>query len=411
MYLPRHAEKTVKKISTMFGAVLVSGPRQVGKSTMIEQVLSELPTIVRRVTFDDQLLLLSALEQPDTFLKDHPPPLFIDEVQRAPKLFYHIKQILDKDKKKGQFYLSGSQQFDLMEGVSESLSGRIGLINLLPLSLREQAKIAYDAPFIPNNRYFEERGHIAKPVDYGLLWKTIQRGSLPEMVVEEDFDWQLYYGSYVATYIDRDVKKLAQVADEMKFTRFMTVVASYNGQLLNVASLARDIGVSQPTAERWLSILVSSNIIYLLEPYHNNLISRAIKTPKLYFLDTGLAAYLTRWTSPEALREGAMGGAFFESFVISEILKSYYNAGVMKPPLYFYRDKEGIEIDLLIEDSGTIHPLEIKKHADPSKKDIAAFTILDSIPTIKRGPGGVICTYDSLVTLVGEDRVIPVSYL
>ena len=410
MYLPRHAEKIVKKISTMFGAVLVSGPRQVGKSTMIEKVLSEFAS-VRRVTFDDQLLLLSALEQPDTFLKDNSPPLFIDEVQRAPKLFYHIKQVLDKDKKKGQFYLSGSQQFDLMEGVSESLSGRIGLVNLLPLSLREQNMISYDAPFLPTNRYFEERGKVVKSVDYEFLWKTIQRGSLPEMVVEEHFDWQLYYGSYVGTYIDRDVKKLAQVADEMKFTRFMTVVASYNGQLLNVASLARDVGVSQPTAERWLSILVSSNIVYLLEPYYNNLINRAIKTPKLYFLDTGLAAYLTRWTNPESLRDGAMGGAFFESFVISEILKSYYNAGVMKPPLYFYRDKEGIEIDLLIEDSGTIHPLEIKKHADPSKKDITTFKILDSIPRIKRGSGGVICTYESLVTLEGEDRVIPVSYL
>lgn len=407
MYLPRHAEKIVKKISAMFGAVLVSGPRQVGKSTMIEQVLSELPTIVRRVTFDDQLLLLSALEQPDTFLKNHPPPLFIDEVQRAPKLFYHIKQVLDKDKKKGQFYLSGSQKFNLMEGVSESLSGRIGLVNLLPLSLREQNMISYDAPFLPINRYFEERGKEIKPVDYEILWKTIQRGSLPEMVVEEHIDWQHFYGSYVRTYIDRDVK----IADEMKFTHFMMAAAGHTGQLLNVASLARDVGVSQPTAERWLSILVSSNIVYLLEPYHNNLISRAIKTPKLYFLDTGLAAYLTRWTNPEALREGAMGGAFFESFVICEILKSYYNAGVLKPPLYFYRDKEGNEIDLLIEDSGTIHPLMIKKHSDPLKKDIATFNILDSIPTIKRDPGGVICTYESLVTLENEDRVIPVSYM
>jgi len=406
MYLPRHAEKIVKKISAMFGAVLVSGPRQVGKSKMIEQVLSELSS-VRRVTFDDQLSLLSALEQSDTFLKDHPPPLFIDEVQRAPKLFYHIKQILDKDKKKGQFYLSSSQQFDLMEGVSESLSGRIGLVNLLPLSLREQNMISYDAPFLPNNRYFEERGKEIKPVDYEVLWKTIQRGSLPKMVVEEDFDWQYYYGSYVRTYIDRDVK----IADEMKFTRFMMAAAGHTGQLLNMAAMARDVGVSQPTAERWLSILVSSNIIYLLEPYHNNLISRAIKTPKLYFLDTGLAAYLTRWTNPEALRAGAMGGAFFESFVISEILKSYYNAGIMKPPLYFYRDREGNEIDLLIEDSGTIHPLEIKKHANPSKKDITTFKILDSIPTIKRGSGGVICVYESLVALEGKDRVIPVSYL
>ena len=285
------------------------------------------------------------------------------------------------------------------------------LVNMLPLSLREQAFISYDSPFLPNNSYFSKRREVVKPLEYEFLWKTIQRGSLPEMVTKEHFDWHAYYGKYLSTYISRDVKRVANLADEMKFTRFMMIAARHNGQLLNLTSLARDIGVSQPTAERWLSILVSSHIVYLLEPYSHPITTRTIKTPKLYFLDTGLAAYLTRWTNPEALRDGAMGGAFFESFVISEILKSYYNAGVMKPPLYFYRDKDGTEIDLLIEDSGTLYPLEIKKHADPSKKDIANFKVLDSLPSIKRGPGGVICTYESLVTLEGEDRVIPVSYL
>src|SRR5690554_5400859 len=319
MYIPRHAEKVVRKTSAMFGATLVSGPRQVGKSTMLEKILADLPP-TKRVTFDDQLLLLSALEQPDTFLKDNPPPLFIDEVQRAPNVFYHIKQILDKDKKKGQYYLSGVR---VMEDASELLPGRIGLVNLLSLSLREQALISYDVPFLPNHQYFKEREKSIKPVESQFLWETIQRGSLPEMVTKEHFDWHAYYGKYLSTYISRDVKRVANLADEMKFTRFMMMAARHNGHLLNLTSLARDVGVSQPTAERWLSILVSSNIVYLLEPYHNNLINRAIKTPKLYFLDTGLAAYLTRWTNPEALRDGAMGGAFFESFVISEILKSY----------------------------------------------------------------------------------------
>lgn len=178
-----------------------------------------------------------------------------------------------------------------------------------------------------------------------------------------------------------------------------------------LASLARDVGISQPTAERWLSILVASNMVYLLKPYSNNIVRRAVKTPKLYFLDTGLAAYLTKWTTPEVLKNGAMAGAFFESFVVSEIIKSYYNKGVLEPSLYFYRDKDMNEIDLLIEEDRTLYPLEIKKHADPQKRDIAAFELLGQIPQVKRGPGGVICLYDSLITLKGNDRVIPVGYL
>jgi len=191
----------------------------------------------------------------------------------------------------------------------------------------------------------------------------------------------------------------------------MTVTASYTGQLLNVASLARDVGISAPTAERWLSILVTSNIIYLLRPYSNNITKRTVKTPKLYFLDTGLAAYLTRWNTADVLKNGAMAGAFFETFILSEIIKSYYNNGVLDLPIYFYRDKEMNEIDFLIESNGIIYPLEIKKHADPNKRDISAFALLDKIPNIERGSGGVICMYDTLISLKDQDKVIPVKYL
>lgn len=213
------------------------------------------------------------------------------------------------------------------------------------------------------------------------------------------------------TYIDRDVRELSEIGDTVKFTRFMVAAAASTGQLLNLSSLARDVGISQPTAERWLSILVASNVVYLLQPYSTNITKRAVKTPKLYFLDTGLAAYLTRWNTPEVLKSGAMAGAFFESFVISEIIKSYYNKGILEPPLYFYRDKDMNEIDLLIEESGTLYPIEMKKHADPVKKDTDAFALLDKIPGIRRGAGGVICLYDKPVTLRGDDRVIPVNYL
>ncbi len=191
----------------------------------------------------------------------------------------------------------------------------------------------------------------------------------------------------------------------------MTVIAGRTGQLLNLASVSRDVGISGPTTERWLSILVASNLVYLLQPYSNNVIKRAIKMPKIYFLDTGLAAYLTRWNTAEVLQTGAMAGAFFETFVISEIIKSYYNAGVLDLPLYFYRDRDAKGIDLLIVSDGTLYPIEIKKHADPNKNDVSSFSVIDNIQGVKRGPGGVVCMYDKLIALKGDDKVIPVKYL
>jgi len=411
MYIQRHAEHTVERLAAMFGAVLVTGSRQVGKTTMVQQVAAK-RSDMSSVSLDDPILLESARSQGGTFLKDNPPPLFIDEIQRAPHLFMNIKLLLDRDEnKKGQFFLSGPQQFKMMKEVSESLAGRLGLIHLLGLSLREMNHIAFSEPFLPVDTFYSDRKQELAESSSNETWETIQRGCLPELAAHPDYDWQMYYGSYVRTYIDRDVRELTQVGDEVKFTRFIVAAAARTGQLLNLASLARDVGISQPTAERWLSILVTSNIVYLLQPYHHNLLKRIVKTPKLYFLDTGLAAYLTRWNTAEVLRNGAQAGAFFETFVIAEIIKSYCNAGILDPPLYFYRDKENREIDLLIEINGTLHPLEIKKHADPNLKDIASFRVIDDLPGVQRGPGGVICLYDKLITLQGDDKVIPLSYL
>ncbi len=407
MYIKRHAEEAISKLSKMFGSILVTGPRQVGKTTMLKNVLKD----IAYVTLDDPLLLVSAIERSGTFSKDNPPPVFIDEIQYAPNLFPQIKIIIDRDKKKGQFYMSGSQQFHMMKNVSESLAGRLGLLILLGLSMREKLGIDFTEAFLPTDDYFAARRQNKKEPSYDDIWYNIHRGSMPELYANKDFDWQMFYGAYVRTYIERDVRELTQVGDEVKFLHFMTVAASRIGQLLNLASLARDVGISQPTAERWMSILISSNIVYLLQPYSNNITNRTVKTPKLYFLDTGLAAYLTKWNTPAVLKNGAMAGAFFETFVISEIIKSYYNKGILELPLYFYRDKNMNEIDLLIEDNGILYPLEMKKHADPQKKDIAAFNQLDKIPAVKRGPGGVICLYDNLITLKDNDRVIPVKYL
>ena len=407
MYIKRHAEKTVEQLSKMFGAVLVAGPRQVGKTTMLDTLTGD----INKVTLDDPIIRAGAEEQSGTFFKDNPPPVFVDEIQKAPALFEQIKLLLDRDRQKGQFFMCGSQQFKMMKGVSESLAGRIGLVTLLGLSLRETYKVSCDTPFVPTAEYFAERKQELANVSYSNVWSIIHRGSMPELRENPEFDWQMFYGAYVRTYIDRDVRELSEIGDTVKFTKFMVAAAASTAQLLNLASLARDVGISQPTAERWLSILVASNIVYLLQPYSNNIVKRAVKTPKLYFLDTGLAAYLTKWNTPDVLKNGAMAGAFFETFVISEIIKSYYNKGVLELPLYFYRDKDMHEIDLIIEDSGTLYPLEMKKHADPSKKDIDAFSVLDKIPGITRGPGGVICLYDKLITLKGEDKIIPIDYL
>lgn len=407
MYIKRHAEKTVRELSKMFGAVLVAGPRQVGKTTMLAKVTDGM----NYATLDDPILRASAEEQSGTFFKDNPPPVFVDEIQKAPMLFEQIKLILDRERKKGQFFMCGSQQFKMMKGVSESLAGRIGLVNLLGFSQRETHGIELDIPFLPTDEFFNERKKQLADIPYEAVWNVIHRGAMPELHDNPDFNWQMFYGAYVRTYIERDVRELSEIGDTVKFTKFMVAAAASTGQLLNIASLARDVGVSQPTADRWLSILVASNIVYLLQPYSNNITKRAVKTPKLYFLDTGLAAYLTRWNTPDVLKNGAMAGAFFESFVVSEIVKSYYNRGILELPLYFYRDKDMNEIDLLIEENGTLYPLEIKKHADPQKKDMDAFALLDKIPGIRRGSGGVICLYDKLITLSGNDRVIPIYYL
>lgn len=406
MYIRRHAENTIKTLSKLFSVVLVTGARQVGKTTMLKQMYPD----INHTTLDDTVSLQQAADYPVTFIKDNPPVTMIDEAQKATGIFPEIKKVVDELPEKGLYYLTGSQQFWLMKNVSESLSGRIGIVSLLPLSLREISGVDFNMPFLLSDEYLQRRKSTPNSIDYSDVWRKIQRGMMPAMELNADMDPRLYYNSYVKTYIERDIRDLAQVGDELKFMKFMTAVASRTGQLLNLSSLARDVSVSQPTAERWLSVLLGSNIVYLLQPYSNNILTRVVKTPKVYFLDTGLAAYLTKWTTPDALKDGAMAGKFFESFVISEIIKSYYNNG-LEPNIYFYRDKEGKEIDCLIEDNGTLYPIEIKMHADPQKDDIKSFHILDRIPDIKRGRGGVICMYDNILSLTERDSVIPVKYL
>lgn len=403
-YIKRLAENVINKQEKMFKTLLITGARQVGKTTMLKNVKPN----INYITLDDMILNQSANDDPNLFLKSNKPPIIIDEIQYAPDLLRYIKIIVDKSDKKAQFYLTGSQQFNLMKNVSESLAGRIGILNLLGLSLREIKKIDFNEQFIPTKQYLEKRQKFIKGISYDEIWDIIHKGAMPALY-QKGSDFEMFYAGYVSTYIERDVRNLTQVGDTLSFLKFMTALASRIGQLLNLNSVAKEVGISITTAQRWLSILVSSNIVYLLEPYHNNIMKRVVKTPKIYFLDTGLASYLTKWKNKDVLESGTMAGNFFENFVIVEIIKSYYNTGELRPPIYFYRDKDQKEIDLIIEQNGKLHPIEIKKSANPSKEMIENFKVLNKVKEV--GEGAIICMYDKLYNIDEKNTVIPFKYL
>ena len=418
MFIKRHAVRAIKEYRKHFGAVIVTGPRQAGKTTLIEEtVIKPGKGKIGSISLDDPIAQKLANDEDGRFFLDYPPPLFIDEIQYAPNLFPQIKLIVDRAKKQGLFFMSGSQQFSLMKGASESLAGRAGIIDILGLSLREMRNDPFFEPFFPAKKYLSSRiksmeAENSNPVpDYDKLWEIIWRGSMPQLYSDLSFAPASFYSSYLRTYIERDVRSIVNIGDEKKFVSFVRSIAARTAQMLNIAKLAEDTDIPRTTAERWLSILVSANLVYLLRPFHVNITKREIKTPKLYFLETGLAAYLTGWDNPNVMRKGAMGGAFFETFVISEIIKSYINKGI-QPPIYYYRDKEQREIDLLIWKNGHLHPLEIKMTANPDKKQISAFGVLNALPDpYKRGEGGLLCCYSDIVSLDASDRVIPFRYL
>jgi predicted AAA+ superfamily ATPase len=386
----------------MKGSVVVTGARQVGKTTLIETLKPDIP----KITFDDLPTRRRAIDEPSVFFDFYPPPIFIDEVRYAPVIFHYIKILLDSSRNKGDFFLTGSQSFELMENVTESLAGRAGILELHGLSLREINSEDWKKPFLPTTEYLKERMSSKTLMTTPKSWETIHRGCLPELVANPDFNWQEFYSDYIKTYVERDVRKLMQVADEDSFYKFVTVCAAMTGQMLNLSSLAKDVGISEPTAKRWLSILKTSGIVYLLKPYSNNAINRAVKTPKIHFLDIGLGAYLTRYLTPEILLNGAMSGHFFESFVVGEILKSYANAG-LEVDLYHLRDGHQKEIDLLIHENNTLYPIEIKASAEPDPKDIKNFAMLDEIKNVNVGEGGVICLAKDLLPLKGQHKILP----
>ncbi|MCL2821549.1 MAG: ATP-binding protein [Oscillospiraceae bacterium] len=406
MYIKRHIEFALNAASAEKGVLCITGARQVGKSTVLRTNFTE----HKEVSLDDNRALNLACDFPEEFIKQFPPPVFIDEIQYAPNIFPFIKLFLDKHKSKGAFLLSGSQRYEMMSNVTESLAGRINLLDLYGLSVREIVGDNFKDKFIPTNEYFS--GRTPKKLNYNEIWSFIWRGFFPE-IVASNTEWSRFYSSYIRTYLDRDVSKLGQVGNFLQFERFLTSIAARTGQLLNVADVAKDTGISPQTADKWLSVLIASNIVFLLKPYYSNIHKRLIKTPKVYFLDTGLACYLLGWDNEQVLQNGAMSGAMFETFVICEIIKSWTNVNGITPNrnLYFYRDKDGNEIDLLIKRGGTLYPIEIKKHISCNASDITAFKQLDKIKDITRGEGCVVCMADDVIPITSNDKAVGVSYL
>jgi uncharacterized protein len=407
MYTKRTLENYIEKASNQFPALLLTGARQVGKTTLLKHLSTNKRTYI---TLDDPDILNLAKNDPALFFKRFPPPLLIDEIQYAPELLPYIKILIDSNRQSGTFWLTGSQQFHLMKGVSESLAGRVGIINLLGLSKHEimNKKQNYNS-FLPTLDEIGKRDIINKKISLKDLYQLIWKGSYPALYNSGNIDKELFYSSYIQTYIQRDVRDLAKVGDETAFLRFIKATAARTGGLLNMSDLARDADIAPNTAKSWLSILKTSGIIYLLEPYYTNVSKRLVKSPKLYFLDTGLCTYLTGWSSPETLEFGAMSGAMLETWILIEILKSYWHNG-KTGNFYYYRDKYSNEIDLLIEIDGTIYPIEFKKTASPRKEHIKHFHLLQKL-NMPIGSGGVICLCDNYLPLEENIWSIPVSLI
>jgi uncharacterized protein len=414
----------------MFPVVMVTGPRQVGKSTLLMSCTSAVEPARRYVTLDDLNARELAVHDPALFLQQWPAPLIIDEIQYAPGLLSAIKVQVDRVKQPGMYWLAGSQKFALMKGVTESLAGRVGLLDLLGLSQAELAgRGAAAKPFVPSAHFNDlkpssasitaysshlPQSSIASHAEHSSRQHTLERvyeqiwlGSFPRLNELGTATRDAFYRSYVQTYIERDVQDVLQVTDHLMFNRFLGIVASNTGQLLNYAGLARDLGVDNKTVKSWLSVLETSGLVYLLPPYFSNLNKRIVKAPKLYFLDTGLAAYLTRWPDSESLQAGNLSGAIFETSVVSEVLKSYWHNG-KDAPLYYYRDSDGREIDLLIESGDTLYPIEIKRTATPTRDACKHFHVIDRLGK-RQGQGAVVCLIQEPLRLSESVAALPAT--
>lgn len=399
--LKRTLTDNLKRIASNFPVVLLTGPRQVGKTTLLEEFSKGK---LNTVSLDDLTEREIAQKDPALFIQNHQPPVIIDEVQYAPQLFTYIKIHVDKHKNQnGLFLLTGSQKFSLMKGIQESLAGRVAIIDMLGLSYKEIIRQPKTSVFLPGDKWLKDAWKQAvHPLTVTGVYTAIWNGSFPRLVMQSNADRDLFYRSYVQTYIERDVKDSHNVSDSITFFNFVKATAARTGQLLNFTDLARDVSIDPKTAKAWLSILELSGLVKLLYPYHNNITKRIVKTPKVYFLDTGLCAYLTGWDGVKSLEAGAMSGAMIETYVYVEILKSYWHNG-KEPLIYFYRDKEQKEIDFIIEANGMLYPIEVKKTLIPTMDMAKSFSILGKLKK-PIGRGVVLCLKPE-VLLLGKNII------
>lgn len=409
MYITRHMEKPVMELNEQYPVLLLTGPRQVGKTTMLEHLIEVEGKGRKKVSLDDLTLRELAKTDPKMFFQLYQPPLLIDEVQYAPELFPYIKIMVDERHQPGDFWLTGSQLFKMMEGVQESLAGRVALLHLSPLSQSEIMKRPPEPPFSLELSLLSERQNGRQMLNTPEVFQHIHQGGMPALVTGTYSNAPIFYSSYIDTYMERDVRRLSNDIDSLKFLRFLRSVAARTSQQVNYKGIADDAEIDQTTAKNWLHVLEELGIIFLLEPYSNNVLKRTVSTPKLYFYDSGIVCYLTRWSSPETAMEGAMSGALLENYTVAEIIKTYQNTG-QEPFLYYYRDKDAREIDLILERDGKLFPIEIKKMASPPKKLTKVFDLIDKSP-LQRGTGAILCMADQLGAFDQNNLIVPISLI
>ena len=402
-YIKRDIESKIISLTKEYPCILITGPRQVGKTTVLHHLMA---SDRNYVTLDDLEERKLAKTDPALFLQMHDLPLFIDEVQYAPELFSYIKIAIDNGAAPGSFWLTASEAFRTMGLAQESLAGRTAILHIPSLSQHEIYGSGVNTPFSVELSALKIRRVTGTVTNIEGIYQRIWNGSLPGYVSGKFTDRDVFYFSYLQTYIDRDVSELVALTDKLLFQDFVRAAACRAGQMLNVHDIAQDVGVSDDTAKRWLQVLEKSDIIFYLRPYSNNLLKRTVKTPKMYFFDTGLVAYLTRYSSPEILQNGAINGAILENFVVAEILKSYQN-NAQDCLLWYYRDKSSNEIDMVIESDGRLHPMEIKRSVNPGSELVGAFSILDK-GSVSRGTGAVLCMRPELSAINAENYIVPV---
>jgi len=406
-YIGRYMEAKFLRMSKAFRAVLVNGPRQVGKTTMLEQLAKNEKRAY--VSLDNLEARALAKKDPELFFQNYKPPVIIDEVQYAPELFPYIKILCDTHKQPGEFWLTGSQSYAMMKNVTESLAGRVGIMTLNSFSFNELRGVpAYTEPFRVDFDFLREREKSVNAADVGEIFAYIWQGGMPDAAGASVEKREMFFESYINSYLMRDVLELGKVTDTLKFRRFLTACAAETAQQLNLAKIAQITEIAATTAKDWLRLLEGLHIVRLIQPYYNNQLKRLTKTPKLYFMDTGLCAYLAKWLSPDTLYSGAAAGAYFETFVVSELFKHYAYAS-FTPNIFYYRDSNAKEIDLILETNGHIYPLEIKLAVSPNNRDVKKYELLDKA-SLPRGTGGIICMHKGVSFIDRQNIIIP-AYL